>query len=60
MIYDIVKKLIDNGLSQNEIARRANVPQPRISAILSRKQVTVSFEAGKRLEALLSDLSKNV
>lgn len=60
MIYDIVKKLSDFGLTQAEIASRSKVPQPRISDILSKKQQTISYEAGKRLEALLNELSESV
>lgn len=60
MIYDIVKKISDFGLTQAEISSRARVPQPRISDILSKKQQTISYESGKRLEGLLNELSKNV
>lgn len=60
MIYDIVKKLTEFGLTQGEISTRAKVPQPRISDILNKKQHTISYESGKRLEGLLKELSENV
>tara|TARA_R110000796_G_scaffold9078_4_gene31225 strand:- start:3695 stop:3886 length:192 start_codon:yes stop_codon:yes gene_type:complete len=56
MIKHIVQTLNEYGLSQNEISRRANVPQSRISEILSGKQHTISYEAGKRLEKVALDL----
>jgi transcriptional regulator with XRE-family HTH domain len=56
MVLTIIKKLRDLGLSQSEISKRANVPQSRISDIENGKQSTISYEAGKRLEALLDEL----
>lgn len=52
MINEIVKKLLDSGLTQTEISRRADVPQSRISDIANGKQKTINFEDGKRLENL--------
>lgn len=57
MIKDIIQKLLDSGLTQTEISHRANVPQSRISEIASGKQSTISYEAGKRLEALAIELN---
>jgi transcriptional regulator with XRE-family HTH domain len=53
MVLTIIKKLRSLGLSQSEISKRADVPQSRISDIENGKQSTISYEAGKRLEALL-------
>jgi transcriptional regulator with XRE-family HTH domain len=56
MVNTIIKKLRELGLSQSEISKRANVPQSRISDIENGKQSTISYEAGKRLEALLAEI----
>jgi transcriptional regulator with XRE-family HTH domain len=56
MVLTIIKKLRSLGLSQIEISKRADVPQSRISDIENGKQSTISYEAGKRLEALLEEV----
>ena len=56
MIKNIIDNLLNLGLSQTEIARRANVPQSRISDITRGVQSTISYEAGKRLEKLEQEL----
>lgn len=57
MIKDLIQKLLDYGLTQTEISQRANVPQSRISDIARGKQLTISYEAGKRIEALAIELN---
>lgn len=57
MISEIIKKLLDSGLTQTEISRRSNVPQSRISDIANGKQSTISYDAGKRIEKLAVDLN---
>jgi|GEM_PF-3046239 len=52
MISEIIKKLLDYGLTQTEISRRSNVPQSRISDIVNGKQSSISYDAGKRIEML--------
>lgn len=52
MITEIIKLLLDSGLTQTEISRRSNVPQSRISDIANGKQSTISYDAGKRIEKL--------
>lgn len=52
MITEIIKLLLDSGLTQTEISRRSNVPQSRISDIANGKQSTISYDAGKRIEQL--------
>ena len=52
MISEIIKKLLDYGLTQTEISRRSNVPQSRISDIVNGKQSSISYDAGKRIERL--------
>ena len=59
MINKIIQNLLDSGLTQTEIAKRSNVPQSRISDIASGKQSTISYEAGKRLEALHNEILPN-
>lgn len=56
MISEIIKKLLDSGLSQTEISRRSSVPQSRISDIANGKQSTISYDAGKRIEKLAIEL----
>jgi len=56
MISEIIKKLLDYGLTQTEISRRSKVPQSRISDIANGKQSTISYDAGKRIEKLAVDL----
>jgi transcriptional regulator with XRE-family HTH domain len=56
MVFTIIQKLLSLGLSQTEISKRADVPQSRISDIATGKQSTISYEAGKRLEALLEEV----
>ena len=57
MIYDIVKNLLDNGLTQAEVSQRANVPASRISEINNGKRKNISYAAGKRLEALEKEVA---
>lgn len=57
MIKNLIQQLLDAGLTQAEIARKANVPQPRISDIANGKQATINYEAGKRLERLATELN---
>lgn len=58
MVNTIIQKLLKAGLSQTEISRRINYPQSRISDILNDKQKTVSYEVGKKLEALLTEVTQ--
>lgn len=58
MVNSIIKVLLDCGLTQTEIAKRANVPQSRISEIVNGKQTTISYEAGKRLELLAKSVTE--
>jgi len=58
MVFKIIKQLLAAGLTQTEISKRADVPQSRISDIANEKQSTISYEAGKRLEKLLDEVSK--
>ena len=58
MINIIIKSLLEAGLSQTQISKMANVPQSRISDISNGKQATISYEAGKRLEALEIEIKK--
>lgn len=58
MVNSIILKLLAHGLTQTEIAKRANVPQSRISDIANGKQSTISYEAGKRLESLANEVEK--
>ncbi len=55
MIKTIILKLIEYGLSQSEIARRTGVPQSRLSEIINDKQITLTYENGKKLEELLAE-----
>lgn len=57
-IQDVVKGLLEKGLSQTEISQRSNVPQSRISSIANGKQLTISYEAGKRLEKLADEVCR--
>lgn len=53
-IQDILKKLIESGLSQAEISRRSGIPQPSIHRLLNDKQDEVIYSHGKSLERLLA------
>ena len=55
MIKNIILKLIALGLTQTEISKRSGVPQSRLSEIINDKQITLSYESGKKLEDLLSE-----
>lgn len=57
MVNLIIQKLLTFGLTQTEISKRSDVPQSRISDIANGKQTTISYEAGKRLEKLLNEVS---
>jgi ribosome-binding protein aMBF1 (putative translation factor) len=41
------------GLSQNELARRANIPQPVISDVERGKQKSMTLENGRRIARVL-------
>jgi predicted XRE-type DNA-binding protein len=58
MIKKIVIKLLKSGLTQTEISRLTNVPQPHISDIANGKRSAIMYEAGKRLEKLAETLPK--
>jgi len=52
MLKIYVKNLLSTGLSQTEVAKRACVPQARISELANGKDITLAYETGKRLEKL--------
>lgn len=58
MVKQIIQRLLSFGLTQTEIAKRAKVPQSRISDIARGIQSTISYEAGKRLEDLADQVAK--
>ncbi len=58
MLNTILKNLLAAGLTQSEISRQAQVPQPRISDLVNGKQSTISYEAGKRLEILANKICR--
>lgn len=56
MVLDLLKTLIDAGLSQAEISRRTGIPQPSIHRLLTGKQTDVVYTHGKSLERVVNDL----
>jgi predicted transcriptional regulator len=59
MIKDLLEKILNYGLSQGEISRRAGIPQPNISRVIKGRQADVLYAPGKRLESLLSELEES-
>lgn len=53
-VYQLVSELIENGLTQTDIARETGMLQGQISRIVrSQGDADCYYESGKRLEALL-------
>lgn len=51
-IQDIIQALIDDGLTQLEIADKAVVCQSQLSDLLRGRRKDIAYSSGKRIEAL--------